>query len=134
METQFPYPINLLEPCTDLIQVQGPVIEFGIEGGNILPWSVMIFSNGQVAVEGYAKVKVNCLSQLTVKALVQLANAEGFWMLPEFTGKKIDPEFASKFVTIQLPCNSRCVAVRGCVKTGPFAEIFALLKDLIAME
>lgn len=134
MEKPMSSPINSPKPCTDLTQVQGPVIEFGVEGGNILSQSVMIFSNGQIAAEGRTNVRVNPLSPLTVKALVQLASAEGFWTLPEFTGQKINPDVASEFVTIQLSCTSRHVAVRGGTKVGPFAEFYTLLQDLIAVD
>jgi len=91
----------------------------------------MIFSDGRIVPEGNANVRVDRLSPLTVKALVQLANSQNFWILPEFTGEKFNSDIPSEFVTIQLCCNSRYVAVRDQAERGCFAELYALLQDLV---
>ncbi|MBV8887617.1 MAG: hypothetical protein JO235_26970 [Chroococcidiopsidaceae cyanobacterium CP_BM_RX_35] len=134
MEAQVPWPDNSPMPCLELEQIQGPVIEFGIEGANHPSQTVMILSNGQIIAEGRTDVRAKPLSPLTVKALVQLANAENFWILPEFTGEKFSTKFPSVFVSIQLACACRHVAARGSASSGPFAELYALLQDIVTLS
>ena len=134
METPKPSLSSSPQPCLDLTQVQGPVIEFGVEGDGVPSQSVMIAADGQLTAEGWINIRDNPLFPLTVKALVQLASSHGFWTMPEFTGEKRNPDVPYEFVTIQLSCTSRHVAVRGGDKTGPFAELYALLSDLVTLK
>jgi hypothetical protein len=123
---------NVVVPCTDISQMQDPVIEFGIAGG-VPPHIVKIFSDGQVTVEGDATIRSDTLSPLTLKALIQLANAENFWILPEFTGIQFQGGIATQFVKITLPCTSHNVVVRGGVDDGPLAELYSLMTELIGV-
>jgi hypothetical protein len=118
-------------PCTDISQMQDPVVEFGV-GGGIPPHSVKIFADGRVTVEG-ADIQRTNLTPLTVKALLQLANAENFWTLPEFTGRNFHGGTSTQFVKITLPCTNRNVVVRGGANDGPFAEFYALISELIGV-
>lgn len=133
MEVQIPWPDNSPMPCLNLEQVQGPVIEFGVEGGNYPSRTVAIMSDGQIIADGRIDVRTKPLSSLTVKALVQLAGAEGFWTLPEYTGEEFSTTLPSEFISIQLSCTCRHVAVRGSAQTGPLAELNALLQDLVTL-
>jgi hypothetical protein len=116
--------------CTDLSQVEGPVIEFGQEGGNIRPYSLMINSDGEVTPSGPVSSQINHISPLTIKALVQLATMGEFWKLPEFSGQNSLPDTGAKFVTIHLSCTRKQVTVRGNPTAGSFAEVYSLLSDL----
>ena len=86
METPIPL-TSSPQPCLDLTQVHGPVIEFGVEGDKVPSQSVAIAADGQFTAEGYQNIRDEPLSPFTVKALVQLASSEGFWTMPEFTGE-----------------------------------------------
>ncbi len=119
-------------PCTDLAQMQNPVIEFGSRGG-VPPRSVQIFADGKLVASGVT-THVQALSPLTVKALIQLLNAEQFWILPEFTSKATLPDIATQFVKVNLPCTNREVAVRGSDTDGPFAELYTLLTELVGFS
>lgn len=130
-----PSPIDLAPhclPCTDLTQMQNPVIEFGSRGG-VPPRSVQIFADGKLVASGVT-TQVQALSPLTVKALIQLLNAEQFWTLPEFTERATLPDIATHFVKANLPCTNREVAVRGSDTEGPFAEIYTLLTELVGFS
>ena len=119
-------------PCTDISQTQDPVIEFG-SGGPIPPASFQIFADGRIVAEG-ATLKKQTLSPLTVQALVQLANAVGFWTFPAFSSPPIPGNTVTQFVQITLPCARRLVRVQAGADEGPFAELFSLLTELVGFS
>ncbi|WP_026073173.1 hypothetical protein [Nodosilinea nodulosa] len=119
-------------PCTDISQTQDPVIEFG-SGGPIPPASFQIFADGRIVAEG-ATLKTQTLSPLTVQALVQLANALGFWTFPEFSAPPVPGNSVTQFVQITLPCTRRLVKVQRGADEGPFAELFSLLTELVGFS
>lgn len=141
--------------CTDLTNVQGPVIVFGFEGS--YPYTIEIDSKGQI--NAYAPkspgllppfpppiplnfgFERNNISPSTVKGVVRLATDETFWRLPEVIGqnsKDSNSKNLARFVTINLPCARKRVVVQDGTKTNPqlqqFAEVFMLLTDLIYDE
>lgn len=105
-----PTPVDIIcIPCTNMSQIQDPVIEFG-SGGPIPPASFRIFADGRILAEG-ATLKKQTLSPLTVQALVQLVNAVGFWTFPEFSAPPMSGNRVTQFVQITLPCTRRLVKV-----------------------
>ncbi|WP_155523958.1 hypothetical protein [Nodosilinea nodulosa] len=119
-------------PCSDVSQTQDPVIEFG-SGGPIPPASFQIFADGRILAEG-ATLQKQTLSPLTVQALVQLANALGFWIFPEFSSPPVPGNSVTQFVQITLPCAHRLVRVQRGADEGPFAELFSLLTELVGFS
>lgn len=124
--------------CKDLPQPPQPVIEFGRKGGNIRPFLIKINADGQVIPSNpldnpfEPQLRTDNLAPSTVKAIVQLATANGFWSLPEVIGEKTNPDAASAVVTIRLACTSHSVMLRSGMKNEPFTELYLLLQDLTA--
>lgn len=105
-------------------------ITFGREGGNIMPFAVMISSDGHITREGSgAPGNAQSLSPLTVRGLEKLADAEGFWEMPDIDDGL--PDIAFQFVAIRLPDKHHKVSVRGGPADGPFRELYALLTEIV---
>lgn len=108
----------------------GNGITFGQERGNIAPFSVVISSDGHITREGHgAPGTAQSLSVLTVRGLEKLADAEGFWEMPDIDDGL--PDIAFQFVAIRLPNKYHKVSVRGGPADGPFRELYALLTEIV---
>jgi len=134
--------------CTDLSQVNGPVIEFGFEGK--APYSVAIDAKGEITAKGVRNLQQlppvplpfgferHSVSPSTVKALVRLANANDFWKLPSAIGRDSRADTVARFMTVNLSCARRRVVVKEASNTSPevqrFAEMYMLLSDLVYDE
>jgi len=134
--------------CTDLSQVNGPVIEFGFEGK--APYSVEIDAKGEITAKGVRTLQQlplvplpfgferRSVSPSTVKALVRLANANDFWKLSSSIGRDSRTNTVARFMAVNLSCARRRVVVRDDSNTSPevqrFAEMYMLLSDLVYDE
>lgn len=112
-------------------QVQGSVIQFGQEGGNIKPFAVKIDASGTVTGDAPNGIKSDRLSPSTVQALIKLARAEHFWSMPELTGGNTNPDVAARFITIHSLCATHHVVMRRGVNEWQFAELYSTLSDLL---
>jgi hypothetical protein len=93
-----------------------PVFSFGRIGGNIIPFTVTIQSDGSVTRSGPVQLSnpnVN-VAKARRLALLALARRKGFWSLPRRTLCRDSlPDVASLFVTIRSGIRTHTVAVRG---------------------
>lgn len=107
----------------------GAVITFGLQGGNIRPWSVTIDRNGTITAASWVAVSNHHLAQpaATLKGLTTLARAEKFAALPANTQcHGVLPDVASRYITLSTNSGMKTVAVHGnCV--GHFKQFWAVL-------
>jgi hypothetical protein len=107
------------------------VFTFGIQGGNIVPWTVTFAGDGAVTATGWVKPKNARLAEPSneLNALITLANADGFFSMPGMTNcSGTLPDIASRYVTINTGAVTKTVRVHGaCVPA--FNEIFAALEN-----
>jgi hypothetical protein len=107
-----------------------PVIIFGRENGNIRPFTVTITSSGQVTVNGTIHV-VNAhptLNTDVLKGLIKLAEAEGFFTMPNFIGSHsaATSDIASLYITINTTAGSKTVVLHAA-HNAQFNQLFAVL-------
>jgi hypothetical protein len=106
-----------------------PVIEFGHEGGNLRPYRVAIYADGRVeAMEGVAPLKGDFIPADKVKELVRKATDKGFWKSGPSKKRPALPDFG--FVFVKVSTSGRIIYHKGA-QTGPLAEYYSLLTDLV---
>ena len=104
-----------------------PTFTFGRTGGNIVPFTVTIGANGHVSTTGTQKLTVTFATVPLRNGLGKLAKAEGFWtMATVLDCGKINPDVASRFITITAAGKSRTVRSRA-VCSPAFEELYAVL-------
>jgi hypothetical protein len=107
------------------------VFTFGIQGGNIIPWSVTFAGDGTVTATGWVKPKNAHLAETSneLNALITLATADGFFSMLAVTNcSGTLPDIAGRYVTVNTGTVNRTVRVHGaCV--AAFNEIFAALEN-----
>ena len=104
-------------------------ISFGIEGGNIRPWSVTVNYNGSIVGNDYRKPTNTHLydPKNSMNGLQKLAGAEGFVAMPATQQcARVLPDVAARFVTIATATGTHKVSVRGLCNTQ-FNELWAVL-------
>ncbi|MDQ2744775.1 MAG: hypothetical protein M3Z66_21120 [Chloroflexota bacterium] len=104
-------------------------ITFGIEGGNMRPWSVTFNYNGSIVGNDYRKPTNTHLydPKNSMNGLQKLADAEGFGAMPATQQcTRVLPDVASRFVTISTAAAQQKVSVRGFCNTR-FNELWAVL-------
>lgn len=104
-------------------------ITFGIEGGNIRPWSVTLNYNGSIVGNDYRKPTNSHLldPKNSMSGLQKLADAEGSGAMPAMRQcGSVLPDVASRFVTIATAAGTHKVSVRGLCNTH-FNELWAVL-------
>ncbi len=104
-------------------------ITFGIEGGNLRPWSVTVNYSGSIVANDYRKPMNTHLydPKNSMNGLQKLADAEGFGAMPaERQCGSALPDVASRFVTIITAAGTHKVSVRGLCNRQ-FNELWAVL-------
>jgi len=104
-------------------------ITFGIEGGNMRPWSMTVNYNGSIVGNDYRKPTNTHLydPKNSMNGLQKMADAEGFGAMPGMRqcGKAL-PDVASRFVTISTAAGTHGVSVHGPCNRQ-FNELWAVL-------
>jgi len=104
-----------------------PTFAFGRTGGNIIPVTVTIAANGHVSTTGTQKLGLTQATVALRNGLGKLAKAEGFWTMATFLScGKINPDIASRFVTVTAAGKTRTVTARGTCFPA-FEELYAVL-------
>lgn len=104
-----------------------PAFAFGRMGGNIIPFTVTIAANGRVSTTGTQQLTITQATVPLRNGLAKLARAEGFWTMSTFVNcGKVNPDIASRFITVKSAGKSRTVTVRGTC-SAPFEELYAVL-------
>lgn len=107
-----------------------PVIEFGHEGGNLRPYRVAIYADGQVVnLEGIAPLKGDLIPPDKVKELVRKARDKRFWKSGPSKKRPALPDFGFVFVKVRT-ASGRIINHTGA-QIGPLAEYYSLLTDLV---
>ena len=111
-----------------------PTFAFGRTGGNIVPAKVSIGRDGQVTTTGAVKTTLPQASLPLRNGLARLARAEGFFAMPTFTTcPGVNPDVASRFVTVTLGGKSRTVTVHGACRAA-FEELYAVLSASVGAQ
>ena len=104
-----------------------PLFALGVEGGNILPYSVTIGANGVVTVTGRSTAGQRPrLSPNALAGLLKLARAEGFFTMPaQIVGHGL-PDVAGTYISIHSPGATRTVHERFAHNAG-YDQLYAVL-------
>jgi hypothetical protein len=111
-----------------------PTFVFGRTGGNIVPAKVSIGRDGHVTTTGAVKTTLAQASVPLRNGLARLARAEGFFTMPAFTAcPGVNPDIASRFVTLTAGGKSRTVTVHGSCR-ATFEELYAVLSASVGAQ
>jgi hypothetical protein len=109
------------------------VFTFGVKGGSMRPWTVQLNLDGSVSASGTTAGHDKLIdSQNTLKALLTLADAEGFFSMHKAVGclgGGINPDVSSRFITIHTSSGTKRVNGYGsCAATSKYDGLYALLQ------
>jgi len=111
-----------------------PTFAFGRTGGNIVPAKITIGKDGRVASTGSAHATLTQASGALRNGLGKLAAAEGFFsMQAVFQCPGVNPDVASRFVTVTAGGKTRTVTVHGTCKAS-FEELYAVLSASVGAQ
>jgi hypothetical protein len=104
------------------------VFSFGIQGGNIRPWSVTISDDGSLTATGSIKhVQKLADPKDTLNGLLKLADAENFFGLPKNVRcPGVLPDVAAQWITIKANGDTKSVTVHGGCNAA-FRQVYAVL-------
>jgi hypothetical protein len=111
------------------------VVEFGIKGGNIRPWNVVIRDNGDVEPTGPVAAGNQHLFNptSTLNGFLRLADAEGFFTMQSVQCAGTLPDIASQYITIHTGGGAKTLTVHGGCNDN-FNQLFSLLKNAAAIS
>jgi hypothetical protein len=105
---------------------------FGREGGNIMPLTVTIYSDGTVK-SSMGGATAFQLPPEALAGLVKLARAEGFYSLPaRIIGHGL-PDIGGRYITVNTAAGSKTVHVR-FVKNAAFDQLYAVLSAVARLN
>lgn len=104
------------------------VFSFGIQGGNIRPWSVTLSDDGSITATGSIKhVQKLADPTDTLNGLLKLADAENFFALPKNVRcPGVLPDVAAQWITIKANGDTKQVMVHGACNAA-FSQVYAVL-------
>jgi hypothetical protein len=118
---------------SDARRVAAPSFAFGRTGGNIIPFTVKVGRDGRVTATGTSQPAVRAVSAPVRSALVQLAQAEGFFtMSTTVLCAGTNPDVASQFVTVSAGGKTRTVTVHGGCRPA-FTQLWAVLNAVVGL-
>jgi hypothetical protein len=114
-----------------------PVISFGPKGGSLRPWSVSFNLDGTIAATGTQPATTALIKPKdTLKGLLVLANAEGFFSMPREFGCKgsgaAGPDASAQTITIHTAATSKTVSAYGLCK-GKFNQLYFVLQQVAGL-
>lgn len=112
------------------------VIEMGVTGGNIRPWTITFHHDGTITSDSWIQVGNRKLDDPNnaLPGLVTLASAEGFFGMQvsqQCTGTL--PDVAARFVTVITASGSTRVSVRGGCNAR-FSQLWAVLASAAGIQ
>jgi len=104
------------------------VFTFGIQGGNLRPWSVTISDDGSIAATGSIKHAQKLDDpKNTLNGLLKLADAESFFALPKnLRCSGVLPDIAARWIMIKANGDTKQVSVHGACNAA-FSQVYAVL-------
>ena len=108
------------------------VIRFGVKGGSLRPWSATLALGGSVAVTGTVATREQLSDpKNTLKGLLALADAEGFFSLKKTvgcTGSAGNPDVSSRFISIHTSSGTKSVQEFGsCAATSTYDALYDVI-------
>lgn len=108
------------------------VFTFGVKGGSLRPWSVVLALDGSVTATGVTATTQTLTSpQDTLKGLLALADAEGFFTMSKQIGCPGggNPDVSARTIAISTSTGTKRVSVFGTCK-APFNQLYAVLQQI----
>jgi hypothetical protein len=108
------------------------VFSFGVKGGNLRPWSVVLALDGSITATGVTTTTQALTSpQDTLKGLLALADAEGFFAMSKQIGCPGggNPDVSARTIAISTSTGTKRVSVFGTCK-APFNQLYAVLQQI----
>jgi hypothetical protein len=108
------------------------VFTFGVKGGSLRPWSVVLSLDGSVSATGVTATTQTLASpQDTLKGLLALADAEGFFAMNKQIGclGGGNPDVSGRTIAIATSTGTKRVSVFGTCK-APFNQLYAVLQQV----
>lgn len=112
------------------------VFTFGVKGGSLRPWSVTLALGGSVAASGATPSRQTLSDpKNTLKALLALADAQGFFTLKRTVGcgtSAGNPDVSSRFITVHTSSGTKTVTEFGssCAATAHYDGLYDLLQAM----
>jgi hypothetical protein len=114
-----------------------PAIAFGRKLGNILPFSVAVYADGNITYKGITPAATHyAIRPDAVLGLERLAAAEGFATWPTtIAAGHMMPDAATLFITLRAGCSTttRTVNLQGGAEQPSFNELFYTLEAATAL-
>jgi hypothetical protein len=111
-----------------------PTFAFGRAGGNIAPARISIGRDGRVTSSGSASATLTQAPVALRNGLGKLAVAEGFFTMPTSVQcPGVNPDVASRFVTVSAGGKTRTVTVHGTCR-AQFEELYAVLSAAVGAQ
>lgn len=108
------------------------VFSFGVQGGSMRPWTVKLNLDGSIASTGTTTHQKLLDPANTLKGLLALADAEGYFSLKKAVGclgTGSNPDVSSRFISIHTATSTKRVQEFGsCAATAKYDQIYALLE------
>jgi hypothetical protein len=108
------------------------VFTYGVKGGSLRPWSVVLALDGSVTATGVTATTQTLTSpQDTLKGLLALADAEGFFTMSKQIGCPGggNPDVSARTIAISTSTGTKRVSVFGTCK-APFNQLYAVLQQI----
>ena len=108
------------------------VFSYGVKGGSLRPWSVVLALDGSVTATGITTATQTLTApQDTLKGLLALADAEGFFSMSKQIGCPGggNPDVSARTITIWTSSGTRRVSVFGACKPA-FNQLYAVLQQI----
>ncbi len=108
------------------------VFTYGVKGGSLRPWSVVLSLDGSVTANGVTATTQTLTSpQDTLKGLLALADAEGFFSMSKQIGCPGggNPDVSARTIAITTSTGTKRVSEFGTCK-APFNQLYAVLQQV----
>ena len=108
------------------------VFSYGVRGGSLRPWSVVLSLDGSVTGNGItASTQMLTSPQDTLQGLLALAEAEGFFSMSKQIGCPGggNPDVSARTIAISTSTGTKRVSVFGTCK-APFNQLYAVLQQV----
>lgn len=109
------------------------VIKFGIQGGNIRPWSVQISKDGSITATGVTGARQQLFDpKHALQGMVTLADAEGFFSIKKAVGclgSSGNVDMSARYISFHTSSGTKRVLAYGtCAATDKYDQLYAVLE------
>lgn len=111
----------------------GAIFSFGVQGGNMRPWSVKFALDGTItSTLSSSKAKLTDPKN-SLRGLLALADAEGFFAIKKDVGclsGPTNPDVGNRYIIIHSSSGTKHVNEYGtCTATARFDQLYAVLQE-----